>query len=89
MRMMLELYPTILNEVVELRLGRRLRLLKEITNDEMDRLTEQIREEVLQEQRYWNEKQAKKGNNKGSLDRILSGGKPRQSKLLEKEGNDG
>lgn len=56
---MIELYPQILNEVVDLRLGKRLRVMKEITNDEMDSMRNRIREEVLEEQRYWNEKLAK------------------------------
>lgn len=58
---MLELYPPILREVVELRLERRLKTMSSITNDEMDRLRDQIREEALQDQRYWNERRAKHG----------------------------
>lgn len=54
MEMMLELYPPILREVVELRLERRLKMMSSITNDKMDRLRDQLREEVLEEQREWN-----------------------------------
>lgn len=60
MELMVELYPPILREVVELRLGRKLRVMKEITNDEMDAMRDQLREEVLQEQRYWNERRRRK-----------------------------
>jgi len=56
---MTRLYPPIVNDVVELRLGKILRTMRAITNDEMDRLRTEIREEVLQEQRFWDERNKK------------------------------